>query len=62
MITICCSCKDCQGRGVSVPAVLQALTATVEGRHGIVWNAHDPFALGVVVRRQTGITAVAGAL
>lgn len=61
-----CNCKVCNanaakiGKSAPLAALVPApLAAAVKGKaHGLVYDAHNPDAMGAAVRRATGIEAV----
>lgn len=62
MTIIVCKCNICRRNGgplaASAPeALLSALGDTAKARHGLVYSANDPSALGRVTRERLGISA-----
>ena len=65
MTRIECNCQTCQDNATrlgmaaplraDVPNALLAKCRGAKGRHGLVYSAHDPSAVGVAVRRTTSI-------
>ncbi len=67
MTAITCTCQICKANaaklgveilGANIPTALAALTTDKKARHGLVYNANDPSAVGKAVRARTGITAL----
>jgi hypothetical protein len=65
-VRIECDCNTCKanaakiGKAAPLAAMVPAPLAAKVGRqtHGLVYDAHNPDAMGVAMRRATGIEAV----
>lgn len=65
-VRIECTCQTCKTNAAKVGAafplaalVPAPLAAAVKGQtHGLVYDAHNPSAVGAAVRRATGVEAV----
>lgn len=63
MIRVECNCKTCKTNAAKIGAsfplaamVPEPLAAAVKGKfHGLVYDAHNPGAVGAAMRRTTGI-------
>lgn len=65
MVRLECNCQICQtnaakiGKTAPLAALVPVkLASTVKKPHGLVYDAHNPDAMGVAMRRVTGIQAV----
>jgi len=63
---ITCKCKTCKANAVTlgkpalsanIPPAMEVIAKTSAGRHGLVWTANDPSAVGKAARARIGVTA-----